>query len=148
MWIFQRTCTNSSGAGVPLQANGISFPADRWPVLFHHPAESARCWLGVSQSKKKPLLLQQEVPGVWKVEGDRGEFQLTLLSLLAEGTEGCWAAFCLCAGAVWGLLLLPLGVERPGHSVGSVQTQDTKPSVTRRTNSLRGDRVSDRGVIE
>lgn len=50
---------------------GTGFPADHWPVLFHHFAKRARCWLGVSQSKKKKtVLLQQKVLGVWKVEGD------------------------------------------------------------------------------
>lgn len=62
---------------------------------------------------------------------------MTLLSPLAEGTEGCQTAFSVCAGAVWGLLLLPLEVKWLGHMVGFVRTQNTKLPVTQRTNSLR-----------
>lgn len=51
---------------------GTSFPADHWPVLFHHHAERASRMLAGSKSvkKKEIVLLQQKVPGIWKVEGD------------------------------------------------------------------------------
>lgn len=67
---FQRMCTNSSGAGAPLQADGNQLSCWSLACAIPSPCRESKMLAGCKSVKKIIVLLQQKVPGVWKVEGD------------------------------------------------------------------------------